>query len=96
MIPENITKDHIEKAIQEIDKKGIVKGEHSSTYDVVYNSKRYPPKLVVSLANKYANGEILPRGSFSGGPNHPAFKLLDKLGFEIDKNLKWTIRNYTI
>ena len=64
MIPNNITKEHIEKAIKEIDRKGIQKGAHSSTYDIVYNEKRYPPKLVVSLANKYANGVILPRDTF--------------------------------
>ena len=83
MVPENILKEHIEKAIQEIDNNGIEKGAHSSTYDVLHDGKRYPPKLVISLANKYANGEILPRDTFSGGPSHPAFKLLDKLGFTI-------------
>ena len=37
MIPENITKEHIEKAIQEIDEKGTRKGRHSSTYIIDYN-----------------------------------------------------------
>ena len=83
---QNITKEHIIDAIQEIDINGIEKGAHSSTYDVVYNNKRYPPKLVVSLANKYANGEILPRDTFSGGEGTPAFLLLEI----------WIIRNYTI
>jgi 5-methylcytosine-specific restriction protein B len=83
MVPENILKEHIEKAIQEIDTNGIQKAAHSSTYDLLYNGKRYPPKLVISLANKYANGSILPRDTFSGGPSHPGFKLLDKLGFTV-------------
>ena len=82
---QNITKEHIIDAIQEIDKNGIEKGAHSSTYDVVYKNKRYPPKLVVSLANKYANGEILARDTFSGGEGTPAFKLLEHLGYEIAK-----------
>ncbi len=55
------------KSIKEIDDNGIEKGAHSSTYDVLYNNKRYPPKLVVSLANKFANGNILSRDSFRGG-----------------------------
>ncbi len=88
MIPNNITKEHIEKAIKEIDRKGIQKGAHSSTYDIVYNEKRYPPKLVVSLANKYANGVILPRDTFQGGEGTPAFQVLERLGFQIDKKIK--------
>lgn len=84
MIPSNITKEHLEKAIKEIDENGVDPGAHSSTYDMVFNNKRYPPKLVVSLANKYANGQILPRDSFKGGQDQPAFQLLEKLGFKIE------------
>ena len=58
MIPDNITKEHLKKAIEEIDSVGIRKGRHSSTYDLVHNNKSYPPKLVISLANKYAKGHI--------------------------------------
>jgi 5-methylcytosine-specific restriction protein B len=91
MLFDKVTQDHILQAIQEIDEKGIEKGAHSSTYDVVYNNKRYPPKLVVSLANKYANGEILPRNTFDGGDGTPAFQLLKRLGLQIDK--KTTMNN---
>lgn len=59
MIPDNITKEHIEKAIAEIDKKGVRKGRLSSTYDLVHNGKSYPPKLVISIANRFANEEEL-------------------------------------
>ena len=58
---ENISKEDIIKAINEIDEKGIAKGAHSSTYDLVYNEKQYPPKLVISLANKHATGEIIDK-----------------------------------
>ena len=34
MIPDNITKEHLKKAIEEIDSVGIRKGRHSSTYDL--------------------------------------------------------------
>ena len=35
MIPENISKEHIQKALAEIDQEGIRPGRHSSTYDLV-------------------------------------------------------------
>ena len=41
MIPKNIAKEDLEKAIEEIDKSGVRKGRHSSTYDIVHNSKSY-------------------------------------------------------
>ena len=87
---ENISKEDIIKAIKEIDEKGIEKGAHSSTYDLVLNDKRYPPKLVVSLANKYANGEIIDRETFSGGRNTEAFNLLKNNGFLIELKVNST------
>ncbi|NQU33123.1 MAG: EVE domain-containing protein [Bacteroidetes bacterium] len=83
MILENITKEHIEKAIQEIEDKGVRKGRHSSTYDLIYEGKKYPPKLVISIANKYANGIELEGNNFQGGQGTAAFELLEKEGFEI-------------
>ncbi len=83
MIPQNIQKEHIEKAIEEIDKDGIRKGRHSSTYDLIYNGKSYPPKLIISIANKYANGSELDPNSFGGGKDTEAFKLLESNGFTI-------------
>ncbi|MDP3358319.1 MAG: AAA family ATPase [Lutibacter sp.] len=83
MIPENITKEHIEKAIQEIDEQGIRKKRHSSTYDLEFNGNLYPPKLVISIANKFANGAELDPHSFYGGKDTPAFELLKKEGFTI-------------
>ena len=67
MIPDNITKEHLEKAIEEIDRDGVRKGRHSSTYDLLHNGKSYPPKLVISIANKYANGSELNPNDFGGG-----------------------------
>jgi len=83
MIPQNIKREHLLKAILEIDQNGVPKNAHSSTYDLVFEGKEYPPKLVVSLANKYANGELLNRSSFAGGEDTDAFKLLRKEGFEV-------------
>src|SRR5690606_5546785 len=82
-IPSNITREHIERAIEKIDKEGIPPRANSSTYDVFFREKKYPPKLIVSYANEYANGEILNREEFHGGPDYPAFKLLHRRGFKI-------------
>ena len=83
MIPNNITKGHLEKAIAEIDTEGVRKGRHSSTYDLVQSGKSYPPKLVISIANRFANGEELDPSTFPGGTNTEAFKLLEAQGFEV-------------
>ena len=55
-IPKNITKEHLLKAISKIDNDGIPKDGDSQYYDVIHNGKKYPPKLVVSYANIFANG----------------------------------------
>lgn len=78
-----ITKDHILSAIQEINEQGIRPGRHSSTYDLVYEGKLYPPKLVISIANKYATGEELDPNTFAGGKGTEAFKVLEKEGFTV-------------
>lgn len=85
MIPKNITKEHLIKAILEIDETGIRKGRHSSTYDIGYNGNLYPPKLVISIANRFANGVELDPNSFAGGKGTDAFKLLEKNGFIVNE-----------
>ena len=90
MIPKNINRNHLEKAIEEIDREGVRKGRHSSTYDLVYNGKSYPPKLVLSIANRFANGSELNANDFGGGNDTPAFELLKKEGFEIVEKSKST------
>lgn len=90
-----ITKDHIVKAIQEIDNEGVRPGRNSSTYDLIFNDKPYPPKLVVSLANKYATGEELDHNTFAGGQGTPAFNLLHREGFVIKNKIEIANSNIT-
>lgn len=82
MIPPNITKEHIIRAIQEIEKEGYPEKHESKKYDVVYEGKRYPPKVVISFANKHANGESLDFSEFSGEEQF-ANRFLQEKGFEI-------------
>ena len=67
MIPNNITRQHILRAITRIDRYGVEPGRESTRYGLVHEKRIYPPKYVVSLANRYANGGMLPAPSFDGG-----------------------------
>ena len=86
MIPKNIEREHAIKAIEEIKRNGIPKDRNSRKFLLEFDGKYYPPKYVVSLANKYANGEILDPTQFSGGKETNDF--LRNLGFNIIKRSK--------
>ncbi len=79
MIPSNISRKHVEQAIEEIDKTGYPAKRESTKFDLIHHGKRYPPKVVVSKANRFANGEELTQ--FSGGEETNQF--LRRLGFKI-------------
>jgi hypothetical protein len=78
-----IDKENILSAIKEIDTNGVPAGRQSSTYDLIHNGKPYPPKFVISIANRFATGEELDHNTFEGGIGTPAFKLLESQGFKI-------------
>jgi len=80
MIPSNITRDHIVNAIREIEKEGVPKGRESRKFRVVFSGRSYPPKYVVSLANRLANGTGLDPSEFI---SHEANRFLQRLGFEV-------------
>ena len=81
MIPGNIRTEHILKAIQEIEKVGVRGGRSSRKFLLGVEGKEYPPKYVISLANKYANGKELNPEEFTGGNESNEF--LRRLGFTI-------------
>jgi len=81
-ISKNISQEHVLKAIEEIDKNGVSGKFKGKSYSLIYNGKRYPPKYVVSLANKYANGEFLDPAEFN---THAAVRYLRRLGFRVAK-----------
>ena len=92
MIPKNIKREHIIKAIEEIESSKIPALRASKKFLLKYNGKDYPPKYVVSLANEYANNKRLSSYDFSGGLETNS--LLKNLGFEIEGNPKGTRRSY--
>lgn len=88
---DNISKENIISAINEIKANPESrKGRASSTYDILYEGIEYPPKLVISIANRYATGIELGPNDFRGGIGTQSFKLLKEYGFEI-KQKDWLI-----
>ena len=81
MIPKNLTHQTILDAIKEADKDGIPSDRQSTKWDVIYENKKYPPKYLISLANRFLSGIELKAKEFSGGPE--ANEYLKNLGFTI-------------
>lgn len=73
LIPSNIEHSHILQALEEIDRNDYPENRESTGYYLHYKGKNYPPKLVISLANKYANKKDLPSEEFSGGDEANSF-----------------------
>lgn len=87
---QNIKKEHILQAINELDENGIPAGRDSLKYDVFFNGKQYPPPLLLSIAHRFATGDELETSSFKVGIGTPAFNLLEKEGFKINKKETFT------
>jgi hypothetical protein len=54
----------------------------TTTYDLVWEERRYPPKAILGTAYELATGQRLASGDFEGGKTG-AVKVLEKLGFTI-------------
>jgi 5-methylcytosine-specific restriction enzyme A len=94
-IPKNIKSGHIEQAIQEIDRVGIPEKRESTRFVLKHTDRNYPPKLVISIANKFANGEELSPSEFNGGAESNSF--LTGLGFSIfpkEESIESRIRQF--
>ncbi len=56
MIPKGLQRKHFTSAAAEINKNGVPTRRKSYRYDLLLNGKPYPPKYIISIANKYLNG----------------------------------------
>jgi hypothetical protein len=82
MIPDRIKRDHVLAAMRTIDREGIPHTRDSSKFQVAYGVRRYPPKLLISIAYKHAaKRATLHPSRFSGGKESNNF--LGQLGFTI-------------
>jgi hypothetical protein len=82
-IPDSIAREDVEQAIIDFDR-GV---EHdfgpSTTYDLLFQGRRYPPKAILGLGARRVAGRTLGPNEFSGGQDSRCFKVLRDLGFEI-------------
>ncbi|MDP2815581.1 MAG: HNH endonuclease [Rectinemataceae bacterium] len=79
----HIHREHLLKAIKDIDD-GVAHAFGESTdFDLIHAGKRYPPKAVLGVAGRYAlNMDLLPE-HFSAGETSACFRILRQEGFEI-------------
>jgi hypothetical protein len=95
-IPKNITREHIEKAIQEIIPENIPSQRKGKYYLLVENGKYFPLKYVISIANRIANGAELGSDEFNAVEAKEyliklSFNVVDKRTKQDKKNMKYWI-----
>jgi hypothetical protein len=54
----------------------------TTTYELIWEKRRYPPKAILGTAYELATGKRLASGDFEGGKTG-AVKVLGELGFNI-------------
>ena len=87
---DTVTHAHVLHAIGEYDRLGPEQffAAHgfapTTTYDLIWEDRAYPPKAILGTAYELAVGERLASGDFEGGKSG-AVKVLEKLGFTIQK-----------
>ncbi|HUA45768.1 MAG TPA: hypothetical protein VMA77_11100 [Solirubrobacteraceae bacterium] len=59
----------------------------TTTYDLVWNERLYPPKAILGTAYEFATGQRLASGDFEGG-KAGAVKVLGKLGFTVEARVR--------
>ena len=87
---DQVTRTEVLNAIQEYDRLGpeAFFAAHgfapATTYELVWDERRYPPKAILGTAYELATGQRLASGNFEGGKTG-AVKVLGKLGFTVQK-----------
>lgn len=88
-----VTRRDVLRAIQEYDRLGPEQffSQHgfapTTTYELVEDGHRYPPKAILGAAYEFATGQQLRSGDFEGGKTG-AVKVLGEMGFRIGKKLR--------
>jgi hypothetical protein len=83
-----VTRAEVLRSIQEYDRLGPEDffSQHgfapTTTYDLVWNERSYPPKAILGTAYEFATGKRLASGDFEGGKTG-AVGVLSRLGFSI-------------
>jgi hypothetical protein len=85
---DKVAHDDVVRALQEYDRLGPQQFfvEHgyapTTTYDLIWEERTYPPKAILGTAYEFAVGQRLASGDFEGGKSG-AVKVLEKLGFDV-------------
>ena len=82
-IPDGITRDHILSAIREFDLGALHSFADSTRWDVLHESRRYPPKALIGLAAGQLLGAPLHNTDFKGGAETKCFRILKENGFSV-------------
>jgi len=87
---DHVTRTDVLRAIEEYDRLGpegffAAHGfAPTTTYELVWEERRYPPKAILGTAYEFAKGQRLASGDFEGGKTG-AVKVLGKLGFSVQR-----------
>ena len=79
-IPASISKECFLRAITRIRDSGHAPFGQSTTFDVIWEGRSYPPLAVVGFSLEEITGKICPPGLLRGGLGTPAFRLLIEAG----------------
>ena len=83
-----VARENVLRAIKEYDRLGpeTFFSTHgfapATTYDLIWEERRYPPKAILGTAYEFATGQRLASGDFEGG-KAGAVKVLGQLGFTV-------------
>ena len=85
---DSVSRADVVSAIEEYDGLGPERffAEHgfapTTTYELIWDERRYPPKAILGTAYELATGQRLAPSEFEGGKTG-AVKVLGKLGFTV-------------
>jgi hypothetical protein len=87
---DRVTRHDVLRAMHEYDRLGAEQFfskygfAPTTTYELVWEERRYPPMAVLGAAYQLATGRQLGAGDFEGGRTG-AVRVLGKLGFSVEK-----------
>lgn len=79
--PTHLTREHVLRALRQIDREGGPRMPLSTVYDLVYRGRRYAPRAVAQLAYRLATGE--PAATWPLAAGGPTNRVLEQLDFTI-------------
>ena len=87
---DRVTRADVLRTIKEYDRLGPQRffSEHgfapTTTYELVWEKRHYPPKAILGTAYEFATGERLGSSDFEGGKTG-AVRVLGRLGFTVQE-----------